>query len=548
MLTSFDREDLEDLYKFVKAKFGSTRPVEDLDLLLWGDLKTMFEPHKEDKVWKRQQGYKVLEWKVVAAANNPDSINESVTTAPSIFAASSKAKVSTFPNVDSLSDAVIYSFFAKVSQKNWKKSRSPKDNKNKETTRRTVPVQVSNSNDLVSQCDAVGGCDWCFQADEEPTNYALMAYTSSGTSSSLGSDNKNETLFEEDIRLLKHDVMLRDNALAEHRKKFEKAKKERNDLKLTLDIFQTSSKNLSKLLESQVSDKTDLGFDSQVINCQVFECEELHSYESDNRVPKNLENDSKHKTGKDKSKTHRLDATIIEDWISDFEDEIEIESVPKQREPSFAKSTEHVKTSRESVKKVKHNKQAENLRTNNQKSIVRLTHPHSNRKVVPIIVLTRLRLVSLNAARPVPIAVTLTVKSTWPVKHVVNKGNKGNAEKASAYWVWKLKYKVLNHVSRLTSASMTLKKFDYTDALGRSNVCSRHMTGNISFLSKFEEIDGGYVAFGGNPKGGKISRKDTECVVLSSDYKLPDKNYVLLRVPRENNMYNVGLKNVVPSG
>ncbi|GJY87309.1 hypothetical protein Tco_0501937 [Tanacetum coccineum] len=41
-------EDLEDLYKLVKAKFKSTNPVEDLDLLLWGDLKTMFEPHKLD--------------------------------------------------------------------------------------------------------------------------------------------------------------------------------------------------------------------------------------------------------------------------------------------------------------------------------------------------------------------------------------------------------------------------------------------------------------------------------------------------------------------
>ncbi|GJZ98525.1 uncharacterized mitochondrial protein-like protein [Tanacetum coccineum] len=42
MLKSFDRQDLEDLYKLVKAKYESTRPVEDLDLLLWGDLKTMF--------------------------------------------------------------------------------------------------------------------------------------------------------------------------------------------------------------------------------------------------------------------------------------------------------------------------------------------------------------------------------------------------------------------------------------------------------------------------------------------------------------------------
>nr|GFA37613.1 hypothetical protein [Tanacetum cinerariifolium] len=74
------------------------------------------------------------------------------------------------------------------------------------------------------------------------------------------------------------------------------------------------------------------------------------------------------------------------------------------------------------------------------------------------------------------------------------------------------------------------------------------MTGNISYLSNFEEINGRYVAFGGNPKGGKITSKDTECVVLSSEFKLPDEKHVLLRVPRENNMNNVDLKNIVPSG
>nr|GEV31255.1 ribonuclease H-like domain-containing protein [Tanacetum cinerariifolium] len=117
--------------------------------------------------------------------------------------------------------------------------------------------------------------------------------------------------------------------------------------------------------------------------------------------------------------------------------------------------------------------------------------------------------------------------------------------------------------------------------------CSRHMTGNISYLSNFEEINRGYVAFAENPKCGKIARKgkirtgklhfddvyfvkelkfnlfsvsqtcdkknrvlfiDTECIVLPSDFKLPDDNHVLLRVPRENNMYNVDLKNIVSSG
>nr|GFB08988.1 ribonuclease H-like domain-containing protein [Tanacetum cinerariifolium] len=109
----------------------------------------------------------------------------------------------------------------------------------------------------------------------------------------------------------------------------------------------------------------------------------------------------------------------------------------------------------------------------------------------------------------------------------------------------------------------------------------------MSYLSNFEELNRGYVSFGGNPKGGKITGKgkiktgklyiddvyfvkalkfnlfsvsqmcdkknsvlftDTECLVLSSDFKLPDARQVLLRVPRENNMYNVNLRNIVPSG
>ncbi|GJU31907.1 hypothetical protein Tco_1175496 [Tanacetum coccineum] len=64
MLKSFDKEDLETLYKLLKAKYGSTRPVEDLDLVLYGNLKTMFDPYVEDQVWKNQSDYRVLEWKL----------------------------------------------------------------------------------------------------------------------------------------------------------------------------------------------------------------------------------------------------------------------------------------------------------------------------------------------------------------------------------------------------------------------------------------------------------------------------------------------------
>ncbi|GJY17256.1 putative ribonuclease H-like domain-containing protein [Tanacetum coccineum] len=117
--------------------------------------------------------------------------------------------------------------------------------------------------------------------------------------------------------------------------------------------------------------------------------------------------------------------------------------------------------------------------------------------------------------------------------------------------------------------------------------CSRHITGNMSYLTKYEEIYGGYVAFEGNPKGGKITGKctiktgnldfknvyfvrklkfnlfsvsqmcdkknnvlfnDTKFIVLSRNFKLIDESQVLLRVPRKNNMYSVDLKNIVPKG
>ncbi|GKB82577.1 putative ribonuclease H-like domain-containing protein [Tanacetum coccineum] len=165
-------------------------------------------------------------------------------------------------------------------------------------------------------------------------------------------------------------------------------------------------------------------------------------------------------------------------------------------------------------------------------------------------------------------------------KAVVNvvKGNNVNAIEASACWVWKPKTKVLDHGN--------LQK-DLQDQGVIDNGCSRHMTGNMSYLIDYEEIDGGYVAFGVNPKGGKITGRgtiktgnldfenvyfvkelkfnlssvsqmcdknnsvlfnDTECIILSPNFKLTDESHVLLKVPRKNNMYSVDLKNIVPKG
>ncbi|GJT50059.1 hypothetical protein Tco_0976216 [Tanacetum coccineum] len=116
--------------------------------------------------------------------------------------------------------------------------------------------------------------------------------------------------------------------------------------------------------------------------------------------------------------------------------------------------------------------------------------------------------------------------------------------------------------------------------------CSRPMTGNKAYLAEYQDYNGGPVVFGGSKgyitgkgkiktgkldfgdvcfvkelqhfnlfsvpqicdKKNKVLFTDTECLVLSLDFKLPDKNQVLLKVPRQNNMYSFNKENIVPSG
>nr|GEV64445.1 putative ribonuclease H-like domain-containing protein [Tanacetum cinerariifolium] len=439
----------------------------------------------------------------------------------SVSAASPKAKVSTLLNVDSLSDVVIYYFFT------------------------------------------IGGYDWSFQAEEEPSNYALMDFTSPGSSSFSGSDNKvapcskaclesvearlvvhqqNETVFEEDIKLLKLDVMLRDNALAYLRKKFEKAEKERNDLKLTLEKFQNLSKNLSKLLESQVNGKTGLDFYSRMFNCLVSDYEGLHCQESDNRVTEKQENDM-YKIGEG---YHVVLPPYTRNFLPPKPDLVFTDDINANESVANENGT---KSCVEQCNEGKLSKFSKDDSSPFKKECC------SNNN------LTRSRLVSLNAARRVTTVVTQsTVKCIRLVKNVFHKahspGNKDNTEKASACWVWKSKCKVLDHVSRLTSASMTFKQFDYTDALGRSKNPKGGMiygkgkikTGKLDFDDVYFVKDIMFNLFSVSQmcdKKNNVLFKDTKCVVLSSDYKLPDENHVSLRVPRENIMYNVDLKNGV---
>ncbi|GJY40812.1 hypothetical protein Tco_0428082 [Tanacetum coccineum] len=65
MLQGIDREDLEALWRIIKAKYGHTRPKNEFERVLYGDLKVMFEPDIKSDVWRMLQGYKVTIWKLI---------------------------------------------------------------------------------------------------------------------------------------------------------------------------------------------------------------------------------------------------------------------------------------------------------------------------------------------------------------------------------------------------------------------------------------------------------------------------------------------------
>ncbi|GJT36329.1 hypothetical protein Tco_0926748 [Tanacetum coccineum] len=63
MLQDFDRMDVEQLFRLVKERYSSSAP-EGFDLMLWGDLHTLFEPDKDDEIWKDQHEYNLLSWRL----------------------------------------------------------------------------------------------------------------------------------------------------------------------------------------------------------------------------------------------------------------------------------------------------------------------------------------------------------------------------------------------------------------------------------------------------------------------------------------------------
>nr|GEY98891.1 ribonuclease H-like domain-containing protein [Tanacetum cinerariifolium] len=322
------------------------------------------------------------------------------------------------------------------------------------------------------------------------------------------------------------------------------------------------------------------------------------------------------KPAQDISHATRPMAPIIEEWVSNSEDESEPND-PQIATPKPTSSKTNGSSKRKNRKTCFVCKGVDHLikdcnfyakpktqptprsyaHRGYDKQYASSTKKYPKKHIVPAVVLTKSKPVSVTAVRQVSTAVPNVMVSR--PRHVHSLNTRSNST-------------IIRHITR-SHSSMTTNSSQKVTAAKASVVsvvkgkkgkwgnpqyalkdkgvidsgCSRHMTGNMSYLSNFQKLNGGYVAFGGNHKGGKISGKgkiktgkldfedvyfvkelkfnlfsvlkmcdkknkvlftDSECLVLSPDFKLPDKSQVMLRVPRENNMYNVNLKDIVPSG
>ncbi|GKE63263.1 ribonuclease H-like domain-containing protein [Tanacetum coccineum] len=204
-------------------------------------------------------------------------------------------------------------------------------------------------------------------------------------------------------------------------------------------------------------------------------------------------------------------------------------------------------------------------------------HPSTQRNMAPRAVLMKTSLRPLNTARPVNTAhpklqfIVLEQFNTAKGKLYTARPKAVNTSRPNTA--------VVNAV-KANQGHPQIEDQGYVDS-----GCSRHMAGNMSYLSDFKAFDGGYVTFGGGAKGGRITGKgtlktgkldfkdvyfvkelqfnlfsvlqmcdkknnvlfiDTGCFILSPDFKLAHESQVLLKVPRKNNMYSVDMKNIVP--
>ncbi|GKB60737.1 hypothetical protein Tco_0916923 [Tanacetum coccineum] len=245
-----------------------------------------------------------------------------------------------------------------------------KGNRNGDAPRRVVPVETP-ANALVVQ-DGIGGYDWSFQAEEGITNFALMAYTSQGSSSSSSSDSerealnksnleiigyqmgleslearivvheKNEAVYEEDIAFLKYDVQVKDISI----------KDLKNHAKDKVGLGYDSQMNESEVVHS-VFNSRESDVDNSPVNDRFKTGEGFHAVPppyTRNYMPSRPDlsfvglDDSVYKTkvsetetSISKPKTVRPSALIIEEWDTDSNNDSVFRPKTDSTKPKFTK-------------------------------------------------------------------------------------------------------------------------------------------------------------------------------------------------------------------
>ncbi|GJR30910.1 hypothetical protein Tco_1107142 [Tanacetum coccineum] len=192
---------------------------------------------------------------------------------------------------------------------------------------------------------------------------------------------KNKSVYEEDIKVLKREIHLREVAITELRRKLELAQKQKDEIQLTIENFENSSKSLSKLIDCQIVDKckTGLGYnavpppytgnfmppkpDLSFSSLEEFVNEPIVSEPT---VKKHVVETSEVKASADKPKVVRKNfgPPISNDWVSDSEEEnvSQTKIEKKTAKPSFVKidfvkTKQTNKTNRKTAKQVEHNRQ-----------------------------------------------------------------------------------------------------------------------------------------------------------------------------------------------
>nr|GEV44765.1 hypothetical protein [Tanacetum cinerariifolium] len=246
------------------------------------------------------------------------------------------------------------------------------DNKHKEILKRSVPVETSTSTALVS-CDGLGGYDWSYKTGLKSVKERLEFYKT------------NESIYLEDIKVLKFEIQKGEIAISELRKKLEIVQKENDVIQLNVEKFKHASKSLNKLIECQIVDnyKKRLGYENYNAVPPPYtenfmpSTPDLSFIGLDKFVNKPIVEKYKDKSSKEEDKVvwNNDDAPIIKESVSDNgeEDVSQPKLENKRVRPSiakiqFVKSKQQEKTARKSVKQVEHHTQNTHNPRGNQKN------------------------------------------------------------------------------------------------------------------------------------------------------------------------------------